>query len=149
MSDLEIVKGLKELLEVMLCEGDLQRSATISKSIDLINRLQAEVNHLDNESDALLADIDFRDKENKKLQAENERLKDISDNKTKELLRYNASIEELHKKIKTAKAEAYKVFAERLKMRAINRYNEFEDYQEYPYATITHIDELLKDLVGE
>jgi hypothetical protein len=48
-----------------------------------------------------------------------------------------------------AKIEAYKEFAERLKMRAINRYNEFEDYQEFPYANISHIDELLKEMVGD
>ena len=33
-------------------------------------------------------------------------------------------------------------------MRAINRYNEYEN-QEFPHATITHIDELLKEMVGE
>ena len=42
MNDNEIIKALKESLEIMLCEGDLQRSATISKSLDLINSLQAE-----------------------------------------------------------------------------------------------------------
>ena len=36
------INALKELLEVMLCEGDLQRVSTISHTIDLINRLQAE-----------------------------------------------------------------------------------------------------------
>ena len=49
---------------------------------------------------------------------------------------------------KEIKSEAYKEFAEGLKMRAINRYNEY-DNQEFPYATITHIDNLLKELVGE
>lgn len=46
MTDAEIIKALKELLEIMLCEGDLQRSATISKAIDLINRQKAEIERL-------------------------------------------------------------------------------------------------------
>lgn len=73
-----------------------------------------------------------------RIQAENERLK-----------KANEMFTDIGKLYSEIKAEAYKEFAERLKMRAINRYNEFEDYQEYPYATITHIDELLKELVGE
>ncbi len=43
MTDSEItIKALKEILELMLCEGDLQRTSTISHAIDLIDRLQAE-----------------------------------------------------------------------------------------------------------
>ena len=76
MTDSEIVKALKEILEIMLTMGDLQKSSTISKAIDLINRLQAENNRLDNENDELKADIDFLNRENEKLQAENERLKE-------------------------------------------------------------------------
>lgn len=78
-------------------------------------------------------------------QAELERLTGISDNKTKELLRYNASIEELHKKLETAKAEAYKEFAEKLKERI---------YKEGVHPTIEDefmcsIDNLLKEMMGE
>jgi hypothetical protein len=44
LTDAEItIKALKEILELMLCDGDLQRTSTISHTIDLINRLQAEV----------------------------------------------------------------------------------------------------------
>ena len=39
----DTIKALEELLEVMLYEGDLQRSATISKALDLVNRQEAEV----------------------------------------------------------------------------------------------------------
>ena len=42
LTDNEIIKALKEILEIMLTMGDLQKSATISKAIYLINRLQAE-----------------------------------------------------------------------------------------------------------
>lgn len=46
MTDNEIKKALKEILELMLCEGDLQKSAIVSKAFYLINRLQAENIHL-------------------------------------------------------------------------------------------------------
>lgn len=42
MTDTEIIKALEQLLEVMLCEGDLQRSSTISRALNLIKRQQAE-----------------------------------------------------------------------------------------------------------
>ena len=45
------------------------------------------------------------------------------------------------------KSQTAKEFAERLKARAINRYNEFDE-QEYPRATITDIDETLKEMGG-
>lgn len=44
LTDNEIT--LKKLLEVMLSEGDLQRTSTISHTIDLINRQQAEIEWL-------------------------------------------------------------------------------------------------------
>ena len=46
MTDEQIIKALKELLEIMLHEGDLQRSSTISNALDLINRQQAEIERL-------------------------------------------------------------------------------------------------------
>ena len=46
MEDNEIIKALKEILEIMLVMGDLQTSSTISKTIDYINRQQAEIERL-------------------------------------------------------------------------------------------------------
>ena len=47
MSDSEItIKGLKKILDLMLCEGDLQRASTISHTIDLFNRQKAEKERL-------------------------------------------------------------------------------------------------------
>jgi hypothetical protein len=43
MIDKQIIKGLKELLEVMLNDGDLQSASTVSHTIDLIKRQQAEI----------------------------------------------------------------------------------------------------------
>lgn len=86
MTDNEIVKALKELLEIMLCEGDLQRSATISKALDLINRQKEE----------------------------NERLERQAKANEKYAESLKRGIEVLGEKIKTAKSEARKEFAERL-----------------------------------
>ena len=53
MTDNEIIKALKKILELMCNEGDLQRSAIISKSLDLINRLKAEIERMQLEIDGV------------------------------------------------------------------------------------------------
>lgn len=45
MTDREI-KALEDLLELMLHEGDMQRTSIISKALDLLNRQQAEIERL-------------------------------------------------------------------------------------------------------
>jgi hypothetical protein len=50
--------------------------------------------------------------------AEIERLKKIGDDKTSEILRHATAIGELHKQLETAKSEAIKEFAQRLRKRA-------------------------------
>lgn len=89
-----------------------------------------------------------------RLQAENERLKGISDNKTKELLRYNASIEELHKKLETAKAEAYKECIEKVGNLLWQMKTEWLQQGDTEYATAlviahTKLAKLLQEMVGE
>ena len=136
-------------------------------ALDLINRLQSK---LDEAEDT----IQFADKELKKAEAKNERLKEeVSKTRKKALLEASSKFaghSDYHgdtilcklicmaegKEVKSArpldkaqiKAEAYKEFAERLKMRAINRFNEWDE-QEYPRSTNADIDNLLKELVGE
>ena len=54
LTDNEItIKALKELLEVMLSEGDLQRTSTVSHTINLINRLETENKGLRDEIERL------------------------------------------------------------------------------------------------
>ena len=109
LTDTEItIKALKELLEVMLCEGDLQSSATISHAIDLINRLQARVEKCEKVEH-------FADKTIATLQAENERLKNAYEQCAWERDIFAEDMNEEIKKdcsylmldIKTIKAEAY------------------------------------------
>lgn len=120
LTDAEItVKALKQILELMLCEGDLQRTSTISHAIDLINRQKAEI----------------------------ERLQQYHDDMEDAIY----SFREDHAKVKffknEIKAEAYKEFADKLKLHA---YHEC-DITGYRYLVvqIEEIDNLLKELVGE
>ncbi len=43
MPDNEIIKALEETLQLMCCEGDLQKASIISNTLDLINRQKAEI----------------------------------------------------------------------------------------------------------
>ena len=143
MPDIKItVKALKKILKSMLCDGDLQRTSTISHTINLINHLQAEKTNLLGKIVAKNIVIDT-------LKAENERLKQeicvqhkIVDERGKEVLRHDRCIRTLHERLKTIKAEAYKEFAERLKSK-MNLYI-FGTH----CKTFTHndIDDTLKEL---
>ena len=66
MTDNKIVKALKEILELMCIEGDLQRSATISNALDLINRLQAENERLFADNQKYLSVMLWGNKKHKK-----------------------------------------------------------------------------------
>lgn len=145
----------------------------LKDTLDLINRLQAEIEkwqsgYMTQKQEIANLEIELKAMRGaaNSYKAENERLKNTIAIFTNNAVDFANEIDR-HKKDKDdafqlaadivnaekivvvqAKAEAYKEFAERLKMRAINRYNEY-DNQEFPYATITHIDNLLKELVGE
>lgn len=133
LTDNEIKKALKEILEIMLCEGDLQRSATISNALDLINCIQAENERLKKENIALNrraipSSGTILKVGNALLFAENER-------------DYNTTINHI-------KAEAYKEIKERLEplkqFRCCMLGNEYE-----LSVTMREIDNLLKEMVGE
>ena len=128
LTDNEItIKALKELLEVMLSEGDLQRTSTVSHTIDLINRLQTENESLKNAYKQCAWERDTFQEELKTASAENERLSRITRTMVGEI-----------------KAEAYTKFAERLK----------EKFKEYWYdydirVFCDEVDNLLKEMIGE
>lgn len=94
------------------CLDDGYRSAPMKDALDLIKRQRGELRKKQVRIHKLLKEAnqiqDYYDIQ----KAEIERLKNAGDNKTKELLRLNSTIEELHKKIKTAKSEAIKEVAE-------------------------------------
>jgi chromosome segregation ATPase len=134
LTDNEIIKALEcckgadtdcwecELFDT--CKFTVQQ--IMQNALDLINRLQAEIKHIDNESSALLADIDFRENELNRLQAEVQTREEKLHNRKAEVNRLNSKIRGLKAEnerlangwkadvILTAnvKAEAYKEFAE-------------------------------------
>ena len=149
MTDNEIVKALKEILEIMCVVGDLQKASTISKSIDLINRQEAEIERLKERCQKcgtkttttilhLQTVIAERNAEIESLKAEIERLKNAYRQCAYER---DAYIEIENTSIIEAKTEAYKEFAERLKERGRSSLgNQF---------VIGWIDNLLKEMVGD
>ena len=118
LTDREItIKALKEILDVMLCEGDLQRTSTISHTLDLINRLQARVEKCEKVEH-------FADKTIATLQAENERLNNCvkSEDEIKAIMKVTMepmvraiTNEQIDTAVKLAKAEAYKECIEKVK----------------------------------
>ncbi len=155
LTDNEItIKALKEILELMLCEGDLQKTSTISHTIDLINRLQAENENLkdilyDAEGVNLvnywyqqckIAENGCKNfaQENKNLKADIKRLR----NHIQEGAVLAKQIPEM---MELAKAEARQEFAELLFKKAERRNHN----SEYHYVLSDDIVDLLRELVGE
>ena len=121
MSEIEILNYYRNLYytEPQVTEHGIVANA-INDMFDFINRQKAEIERL-----------------NKQM----ERLKGYNEN----LMSGNTALSE---EILLAKAEAYKEFAERLKEKC------YEDFQETyemlsPYVTDDDIDDLLKEMVGE
>ena len=141
LTDSEIVKALEccTKREHQCCnDGEcplFYKTATYSEcrwkllkgTTDLINRLQAENERLETLNSDLVEIQDIRKKVNLALIAENA---------------------ELTTAYETAKAEAYKEFAERLESIMYEKYQKYDD-QPYPIATISIIDNLLKEMVGD
>lgn len=96
-----------------------------------------------------------------RLQAENERLKEkiciqhkIIDERGAEVLRHDRCIRTLHEKLETAKAEAYKEFADKVKQEIDNiRRNapsrHIGVFIKYLLCLQQKINDLLKELVGD
>jgi hypothetical protein len=142
LTDSEItIKALKELLEVMLSEGDLQRTSTISHTIDLITRLQEENKNLQERNVILSGLVDTQKAENDKLFADNQKYLSVM------LWGNKKNVKNLLNQIK---AEAYKEFWNELKkhsrkMQSSDFSGEFWDKA----ILVEDGDNLLKELVGE
>ena len=137
LTDSEIVKALKEILKLMLCEGDLQRSATISNALDLINRLQAENEKLNK--------INFD-----LCNAGGQLLHKVDTIKTEA---YKECIEKIHTEIAEALNSNYKAKAERMAKPKVDMADIFISYCEGKIAALRGIDDfaddILKELVGD
>ena len=144
LTDAEIVKALECCKKVLpnCRECPIEESQRImccdlikGYAIDLINRLQADCENykqIAENQQKIILDKAF---ENKKLKAENGQLTKDKENLTYSLV--NAVGQKM-----TAKAEAYKEFAERLKTKA-------SDFEYGKAVWLVYIDNLVKELVGE
>ena len=123
-----------------------------SNALDLINRLQADCENYkqvaENQQKATM-DRGFEIKRLKekidRLQSEIVTLNGLIGIKNDTIDIQFKSIEKYGSLFKTAKAEAYKEFAERLKTIMYENYQKFDE-QPYPMATIHIIDNLLKEM---
>ena len=157
LTDNEIIKALKEILEIMCVMGDLQKSATISKALDLINRLQARVEKAEKVEH-------FADKTIATLQTENEHLKKEIENlesmqeippEAKHFVDTKADkvislLNEVIKSQEQIKGEAYKECIEKVKNAILPQLNTstLEEKETY-YFCLNILDNLLKEMVGD
>jgi hypothetical protein len=115
---------------------------------DIINRLQEEKEALINGQETLqkyIADLQAENerlKNNGKLESENIVLNSLIEMKNDTICNLMKTVYELESQLKTAKAEAYKEFAERLKTKA-------SDFEFGKAVWVVYIDDLLKEMVGE
>ena len=132
LTDNEItIKVLKELLEVMLSEGDLQRTSTISHTIDLINRQKAEVERLKPFEDKI---AEFN-----------------SHIRVEDMLVFASSLEEWLEFMQKTKAEAYKECIQKIKAKSKKEHLVCSGASLRTDYTITdkELNNLLKELVGD
>ncbi len=128
------------LVKMAFCKNYLMKL-----SLDLINCQKAEIERLNAVHADMSESLRLAAEANKDMQAEIERLKKIGDDKTSEVLRHDASIRELHKQLETARSEAIKEFAWRLK-------NRLTPYPEAPFCEMVgslDIDALVEEMTED
>jgi hypothetical protein len=131
VTDAEIKKALEELLELMLHEGDLQRSSTISNTLDLLNRKDAEIERL--KAPKYLIENSFSEKEISEI---------LKSGRYGIIPHINFTVRRIDED--GIKAEAYKDLAEKLKAKKKRAYFEGEGF--YWCVTVEDIDEVLKEV---
>lgn len=127
LTDKEIVKALEDWIKNY--DGSYVNFKTLGNVFDLINRLQAENERL-KKTKYIFANVDYCADDLDKALKENEELKSAING----FRGYEDKI----------KAEAYKEFAERLKEKAHKCFMGADKA-----VTISNIDNLLKELVGD
>lgn len=152
LTDNEIVKALECCMESNSCSkcpfaniADIRicTSKMSKNTLDLINRQKAEINRKEKVFIETLRRCALKDEIISEKTAEIERVRAKCETRTQEKLELGRIYTQ---KLKTAKAEAHKEFAERLKDKFFKiRY--CESY--YCVVDIDDIDNLLKKLVGD
>ena len=153
LTDNEIVKALKEILEIMLTMGDLQKSATIGKTLDLINRLQADNKNLQERNVILRGLVDTQKAEIERLKPFEDKIAEFNSHiRVEDMLVFASSLEEWLEFCDNLKAEAYKECLGKVR-RYIKSYCNPYGKPTLDYDTsikiMNFIDNLLKEMVGE
>lgn len=123
------------------------------KALDLINRQKAEIERLQKEAN--LVSIQFQDMQERQeeSQAEIDKLNAENMLTMSERNAFRTSFYEILKQLKTAKSEAIKEFAERLKETITNEIDTYYNSNGGGYYlaedTIEDIDNLVKQMAGE
>ena len=159
MTDNEIIKALEccknSLSEKDACgdcplyeEEEVTCITILSKNaLDLINRQKAEIDILIRKKESLRDEIAEQQAEIERLKEENETIKSNFECQQIVLGDFDEIIKKQAKKLKTAKSEAIKEFAERLKekLKEVPRY----DIEDKAYYAIGTYGELIDNLVKE
>ena len=175
ITDSEIVKALEHCVQKFSCTSCplyKSKSSCGGYFLEVINRLQARIDHNSHNMKHLVKSVRDYQKalekakaENKKLKADCENYKQVAENQQKatldkafEIKRLKEEIERLkkekercfycteqaNKKINEIKAEAYKEFAERLKETFPK-----DDFLRSTKQISADIDNLLEEMIGE
>lgn len=116
----------------------------------MLNRANEEIERLNTVHADMTESLRLAAEANKDMQAEIERLKKIGNDKTSEVLRHATAIGELHKQLETAKSEAIREFAQRLKKK-MYPYNgvDKKKYAINAYAVEQAIECIAKEMTEE
>ena len=123
-------------------------SVLLQDAIDLHTRQQAEIERLQKEVN--LVSMQFQDiqERQEESQAEIDKLNAENMLTMSERNAFRTSFYDVLKQLKTAKSEAVKEFAERVKEFMHNKFKTLDEY-EFEYITESDIGNLLKEMVGE
>lgn len=158
MTDKEIIEALENIIneKIGCCAEDCAFydgkvhgcEQTIAKyALDLINRQQSKVENLKVENQSLRSAANSFKMHYEEAQAEIEKLNAENMLTISERNAFRTSFYEVLKQLKTAKSEAIKEFAERLKE---NYFPSIDSYCTIRNVVLTtDIDNLLKEMVGE
>jgi hypothetical protein len=157
LTDNEIIKALKTLLELVLYEGCQQRAKTISLAIDIINRQKEEIENYSNNTKTMSDSIYKMQKLIESKNAEIERLRDaLIDNEyancvaVKNGLIYTHTLGDYDKLIGDISTEAIKEFAERLVADLTLLAKHEDEFRQGVILGVIHtIEEKKKEMVGE
>ena len=149
----EIIKALEDWIKNY--DGSYVNFKILGNALDLITRQQAELENLKVENQSLRSAANSLKMHYEEAQAEIERLENHLAMAKKEIKKcvthYKMACSERNdflKQLKTAKSEAVKGFAEKVKEFMHNKFKALDEY-EFEYITERDIDNLSKETEGE